>query len=98
MRTMEELAKEALDVQDACNLSGVIHAWSRSITNLRELLFQARGQRMPDTDAVNTHPINKLFADKVAHLTGTQQMRTEEDDEITEAYELCKMLAEGVTV
>jgi hypothetical protein len=36
-RTLAQLAQEALTVQDACNLSGVVHGWSRSISRLREL-------------------------------------------------------------
>ena len=59
-RTIAQLAEEVLAVQDACNLSG------RSIVRLHRLF--------PDygTDAINMHPINQLWADKVAHLTETQ--------------------------
>lgn len=65
-RSLKDLAKEVLAVQDACNLSGVVHSWSRSMTRLRQLLADQ------GTSAINTHPINQLWADKVAHLTGTQ--------------------------
>lgn len=75
MRTLPELAQQVLDVQDACNLSGVVHAWSRAITNLRELMPTA------GTDALNRHPINKLWADKVAHLTGTQYLMCQAVDD-----------------
>jgi hypothetical protein len=64
MRTLSELAQEALDVQNACNLSGVVHGWSRAISDLRKLMPTA------DTEAINRHPINKLWADKVADLAG----------------------------
>lgn len=68
-RTLKELANEALMVQDACNLSGVVLSWSRAIMRLRTVL----GEIQPfDTTTLNEHPINKLWADKVAHLTGTQ--------------------------
>ena len=65
-RTIAQLAEEVLAVQDACNLSGVVLAWGRSIVRLHRLF--------PDygTDAINMHPINQLWADKVAHLTETQ--------------------------
>jgi len=66
-RTMAQLAQEVLDVQGACNLSGVVLSWGRSIARLRVLLEEA-GEG--GTDAINGHPINKLWADKVAHLTG----------------------------
>lgn len=65
MKTLSELAQQVLDVQDACNLSGVVHSWSEAITNLRELMPTA------GTDTINRHPINRLWADKVADLTGT---------------------------
>ncbi len=57
-----KLAREALAVQDACNLSGVVLSWARAISALRSL-----GER-------DEHPINQLWADKVAHLTGTQTL------------------------
>ena len=65
-RTMAQLAAEAEAVQSACNLSGVVHGFSRSISRLRELLPNA------GTDEINSHPICILWADKIAHLTGTQ--------------------------
>lgn len=75
MKTLPELAQQVLDVQDACNLSGVVHAWSAAITNLRELMPTA------GTEVINRHPINKLWADKVAHLTGTQNLLCQEVDD-----------------
>lgn len=58
-----EAAKTALFVQGAVNLTAVVHAWSRI---LREVLtIQKLG-----TDGVRSHPINILFASKVASLTG----------------------------
>lgn len=62
MRTEKELAAEALAVQDACNLSGVVRAWARAT----EDLWAAAGDR--GTDWVNTHPVSKLFADKLADM------------------------------
>ncbi len=64
-RTMADLAREALQVQDACNLSGVVHSFSRAITRLRVLL-EAEGNG--GTSAVNTHPVCMLFTDKLADL------------------------------
>lgn len=64
---MADLAKEAIEVQYACNLSGVVHGFSRSISRLRVLL---REQGQESTDNVNTHPICRLWADKIADLSG----------------------------
>jgi hypothetical protein len=68
-RTIAELAKEAIAVQDACNLSGVVHGFSRAITRLRTLL-EAQGKG--GTDNVNRHPICVLWADKIADLAGRE--------------------------
>lgn len=83
MKTIQQLAQEAIEVQDACNLSGVVHAWSRSMTRLCELL--------PDlgTAGRNQHPINVLFSSKVASLT-----RSEDSDTFSKAYDACRQLAE----
>jgi hypothetical protein len=65
-RTLGELAKEALLVQDACDLSGVVHGFSRAMARLWQLRPNA------GTIALNQHPIVQLWADKVASLAGTQ--------------------------
>lgn len=66
MKTIKELAKEAIAVQDACNLSGVVHSFSRTMTDLREI---ARAEGWESTDKLNQHPISVLYADKIASLT-----------------------------
>lgn len=65
----KKLAKGALDIQDACNLSGVVISFSKVIIEVRRLL-EAEGKL--STDEVNNHPVCVLYADKIAHLTGTQ--------------------------
>ena len=85
MRSLKELAKEAIEVQDACNLSGVIHAWDRAVVELRQLIPNQ------DTDFYNTHPINQMYASKVHDLT---QMGLSDYDSFAGAYHDCKNLAE----
>lgn len=75
-KTMQDLAREALDVQDACNLSGVVHGFSRAMESLCRLV--------PDTRERNRHPVCVLWADKIAHLTGTQCVRDQKA--VNEAY------------
>lgn len=65
MKTIQKLAQEALDVQDACNLTGVALGMHKVLC---ELMVHVRG-----TDDVNTHPISRLWADKVASLAGNEQ-------------------------
>lgn len=83
-----QLAQEALDVQNACNLSGVVHGFSRAITNLREL------NPSEGTDWINGHPICLLWADKIAHLTGTQDIG---NDRVMTAYMKVHDIAKGET-
>lgn len=64
MTTLKELAKLAIEVQDACNLSGVVHAFSRAMSDLREIMPNA------DTAAINRHPITKLWVAKLYDLCG----------------------------
>ena len=67
--TYQQLAQQALDVQDACNLSGVVHAMSRGM----EALWAEAHQHGHGTEWVNEHPIVTLFIDKLAHLNKSQQ-------------------------
>jgi hypothetical protein len=68
-KTMAELAREALGVQNACNLSGVVHGMYQAVCRLRTLL-EAEGKG--GNDELHRHPVALLWADKIASLTGTQ--------------------------
>jgi len=59
---------EAYQVQDACNLSGVVHSFAAMMS---KILDESRA-RHKGTDWANQHPIAVLFADKIASLTRTQ--------------------------
>jgi hypothetical protein len=61
-RTLKELAQEAIGIQDAVNLSGLVHAWSKAVTELREAC--------PDlgTSSINFHAVNALWSFKVHSL------------------------------
>jgi len=83
-RTMADLAREALQVQDACNLSGVVLGFARSISRLRVLL---REQGNEGTDNINLHPICQLWADKIRSLAGSQ--------DYSDAYDIVTRLAAG---
>ena len=56
--------QDALDVQNACNLSGVAHS-------LFEVCRRLRASGVTDTSAVNTHPIVRMYASKIGDLTGS---------------------------
>lgn len=78
------LAHEAIIIQDASNLSGLVHGWARSITQLRELLPEA------STEALNRHPINKMWASKLNDLAG---MGYDIESRYAVAYSECRKLA-----
>lgn len=82
MRTLAQLAGEALDVQNACNLSGVAISFAQAMRDLCE--------HVPDTRARNTHPIVILWIDKMASLAGIQYLG---HDRTMEAYTECNRLA-----
>lgn len=65
-KTEQELIKEAIDVQMACNLSGIVHSFSRAMADLWEI---AR-EKGKGTDFVNTHRVARLYASKIQSLSG----------------------------
>lgn len=61
-QTMAELAKQALHSQGACNLTGLLHGMHKAGCAMIDLGM--------GTDEINRHPIMRLYATQVAHLTG----------------------------
>ncbi len=74
--------KSAIDVQDACNLSAVVHAWSVLLTKL----WKEAEQTGEGTDWVNKHPLCVMYASKVASLTGAEDVMA-----FCEAYDRCHL-------
>lgn len=64
---IKALATTASDIQDACNLIGVLSEMSRTLLKLKEVTGLG-------SDALHRHPITVAFADKIASLTGTQTL------------------------
>jgi hypothetical protein len=77
--TYQETAQQALDVQDACNLSGVVHAFSRAMT----VIWSEADKQHKGTEWVNTHPIVTLFIDKLASLNRYDSTLNEAWDSVT---------------
>lgn len=64
--TYQDAAQTALQVQDAVNLSGVVHSFAEATSALwDEAHRQGKG-----TSFVNRHPIATLFLAKLAELNG----------------------------
>jgi len=85
-RTIQEAAKQALECQDACNLSGIVRAFD---TILMETLWPEAHRTGAGTDWVNTHPISRVFIDKFTSLAGTQN----DAAAVYAAFEECETLA-----
>jgi hypothetical protein len=59
-------------VQDACNLSGVVHSFSKAMEALSEIANNT-GQ---GSEWKNSHPVAVLFSSKIASLTRSEDMPT----------------------
>lgn len=68
-KTLEQMANDALNVQSAVNLSGIVHSFSLIMTDLRDILEKEENF---STTMLNEHPICILFSDKIASLTGSE--------------------------
>ena len=62
-------ANEAIAVQNASNLSGVVRSFHEVLSNTLWPSARAKGY---GTQWVNTHPITRLFIAKLADLSGYQ--------------------------
>ncbi len=84
MKTIKELAKEAIQVQTASNLSGLVKRWAEVTNELRAQTPQL------STEDFNRHPINCLWASKMHELT---RMGISDLDAYERAYKACEQLA-----
>ena len=81
-----KFCKDAIMVQDACNLSGVVFAFAKAM----QLICDDCHCLNKDTDWKNHHPVAVLFASKIASLT-----HSEGGLEFSAAYEVaCKAAGE----
>ena len=77
--------QDAIYAQDACNLSGVVHSFSRVVNKIwAEARTLGKG-----TEWVNTHPISILYASKVGSLANSEDLQS-----YSEAYDACQREAQ----
>lgn len=84
MKTLKQLANDALAVQDACNLSGVVHSFSRAMSDLRDVV-PGEG-----TAFYNRHPVAVLYANKIADMTGCESLAN-----FSAAFDACMALRDS---
>lgn len=70
--------KKAIFVQSACNLSGLVHSFSKVMSSINA---EAR-DKGHGTEWVNTHPICRLYAEQISHLTSKARW--------DESYNVCE--------
>lgn len=77
--TIKQMAQQAIDVQSACNLSGVV-------ASFRNIVESMRIEHGMHTEACNQHPVSRLFAAHVIELT---RMGMADHDMYRAAYQWC---------
>ena len=90
-KTIKQHALDALAVQDACNLSGVVHSFSRAMTDLWEETRKCKGG---GTRFVNRHPVSVLYSYKIAALAGVEPISACNEDTYRKAERACKDMAD----
>jgi hypothetical protein len=73
------LCRAAIDVQDACNLTGVVYSFADIMRRLR-MLHPTEG-----TDFFNHHHVAVMFSSKIADMTGSER-----DLHFSTAYRRCR--------
>lgn len=58
--TIQDAAKDAIAVQDACNICGVAQAFARAM--------KVVNKECHNTDEVTNHPVTVLFVDKMRSM------------------------------
>lgn len=87
MKTMQQLACDALMVQNASNIHGVVNGLRRAMDDL--------SKHVSGSDAVANHPVTRLFVTQIMHLSG---MGMADLDTYQEAHDECQRLAKGPDV
>jgi hypothetical protein len=82
-KTVNELAREALGVQDASNLPGVLLGFHKAACDLRDTLDTGNA-------AFRRHPVMVLWLDKVRDLIGADLT----PKAVNDAWDECKKLAD----
>jgi hypothetical protein len=84
-----KFARDAMQVQDAINLSGILLSFSRGVS---QVLWPESDRRHAGTDWINQHPIVRLFVSKLQSIT---IMQYDIMEQFSRAWSACEALAAG---
>ena len=91
-KTIKEAAETALQLQDGCNLSGILRSFTEIVM---DTLCPAAREQGKGTEWVNQHPICAILLDKLASLNRSQCMCSENMTSFGSAYDAVVKLAES---
>ena len=80
-QALRKVAQDAMDCQNACNLSGVSHSYMKALDVVWN--EQKEGRLPPGTEVINRHPVLQLFLNKMALMSGAQFSWTTAHEECT---------------
>lgn len=84
-----EQYKRAIDVQDACNLSAVVHDFS----NVMKRVWVEARKNGKGTAWVNQHPVAVMYSSKISSLTGSEASLS-----FRKSYAACIAKSKGLDV
>lgn len=84
-RSMEELAREAIEIQDACNGGGMIRKF-------KQVAIELRAHGILNTADFNTHPIIRMWVSKLHSLC---LLGLSDTNTYGEAYHWCQQVVDG---
>jgi len=88
--TIQEAARTAIEVQNACNLSGVLASFKEIV---HEVIWPEARRIGKGTEWVNTHPIVTLFLSKLCSLN-----RGYFECDYMHASDACEAIARGESI
>jgi|HubBroStandDraft_1064217.scaffolds.fasta_scaffold34755_4 hypothetical protein len=91
--SLQQAAKQAIECQNACNLSGVLDSFHRVVM---DCIWPEARKQGKGTDFVNTHPVVYLFLDKLTSLNHRQCLCNTNLDEYNKAYAEALRIADAV--
>jgi hypothetical protein len=89
MKTIQQLAQEAITVQDACNIFAVVNDMGRMLVDLKTIIEQSG--MVADMRTMSQHPITQMYANKIHDLA---RMGFSKSQAYGDAYDWCCIMSD----